>query len=53
MLAAARETLACLEVAVALGDIPTIDANARAALDHIIGTLVRILRPPPVTRRLG
>ena len=37
----ARETLANLEVAEAIGYIPSVDVLVRRRLDHIIGTLVR------------
>jgi four helix bundle protein len=40
----ARETLANLEVAAAIGYTPTIDAEPRQQLNQIIGTLVSIIR---------
>ena len=42
-LGSARETLACVEVAVALGYLREVDASLIDALDHIIGTLVRLV----------
>ncbi len=42
-LGSARETLACLEVAEAFGYIPDVDADIRARLDRIIGTLVKLV----------
>lgn len=42
-LGSARETLACLEVAVALGYLDRADAAATDRLDRIIGTLVRLV----------
>lgn len=42
-LGSARETLACLEVAHALGYIPTLDPALVAKLNRIIGTLVRLV----------
>jgi four helix bundle protein len=42
-LGSARETLANLEVAEAVGYIRDIDPELRRRLDHIIGTLVRNL----------
>ncbi len=38
----AREALACLEVAVAMGYADHVDDNLRAQFDHVIGTLVRL-----------
>ena len=38
----ARETLANLEIAEAIGYISAIDVRIRRRLDHIIGTLVRL-----------
>ena len=40
----ARETLANLEAAEAIGYLPSIDAQLRQRLDHIIGTLVNLVR---------
>ena len=40
----ARETLANLEAAQAIGYLPSIDAQLRQRLDHIIGTLVNLVR---------
>ena len=40
----ARETMANLEAAEAIGYVPSIDANVRRRLDHIIGTLVNLVR---------
>jgi four helix bundle protein len=44
----AREVLSCLEVAFAMGYIPEIDAELRARFDHVIGTLVRLVKPRAV-----
>ena len=38
-----RESLACLEVAAALGYLPPVDPRLRARFDHVIGTLVRLV----------
>ena len=38
-----RESLACLEVAAALGYAPEIDAGLRGRFDHVIGTLVNVV----------
>jgi four helix bundle protein len=43
--ASARETLACLETAEALGFIGAIDPELRAIFDRVIGTLVRLVEP--------
>src|SRR5688500_4252026 len=43
-LAEARETLANLEAAEAIGYLPSVDAGVRDRLDHIIGTLVNLVR---------
>ena len=40
----ARETLANLEAAKAIGYIVTIETHVREQLDHIIGTLVNLVR---------
>ena len=40
----ARETLANLEVAEAIGYITSVDGLVRRRLDHIIGTLIRLAR---------
>jgi four helix bundle protein len=42
-LGSARETLACLEVAQALGYLAAIDADVGARLNRVIGTLVRLV----------
>jgi four helix bundle protein len=42
-LGSARETLACLEVAAALGHIAAVEPELRARFDRIIGTLVRLV----------
>jgi len=42
-LGSARETVANLEAAAAVGYIEQVDANLRRRFDHIIGTLVNIL----------
>lgn len=41
----AREVLACLETAEALGFMPAPDATLLARFDHVIGTLVRLASP--------
>jgi four helix bundle protein len=41
----AREVLACLETAEALGFTPAPDAELRALFDHVIGTLVKLAAP--------
>jgi hypothetical protein len=43
-LAEARETLANLEVATAIGYMPLVEADLRRHLNQIIGTLVNIIR---------
>jgi len=43
-LGSARETTACLEVAVALGYVEEVSANVLEALDHVRGTLVKLVR---------
>jgi four helix bundle protein len=43
--ASARETLACLETAEAMGFIGPIDPELGALFDRIIGTLVRLIEP--------
>jgi four helix bundle protein len=40
----ARETLANLEAAEAIGYLPSLDAGLRERLDHIIATLVKLVR---------
>jgi four helix bundle protein len=40
----ARETLACLEVAEAIGYVRTIESRVRERFDQIIGTLVNVVR---------
>ena len=47
--ASARETLACLETAEALGFIGPIEPELGALFNHVIGTLVRLVaqRPRP------
>ncbi len=42
-LGSARETLAGLEAAVAVGYLGGVNGEVRRRLDHTIGTLVRIL----------
>ena len=37
-----RETLACLEVGMALGYIERIDTQVRGHIDHILGTLYKL-----------
>ena len=43
--ASARETLACLETAEAMGFIAPIEPNLSALFHRIIGTLVRLMEP--------
>jgi len=43
-LGSARETLACIEVAVALGYIPAVREDVRARLRQILGTLTNLSR---------
>jgi four helix bundle protein len=43
--ASARETLACLETAEAMGFIGPIDAELAALFHRVIGTLVRLIEP--------
>ena len=43
-LGSARETLACLQVSNALGYVTTIDDVVFERLDHVIGTLVKVIR---------
>jgi four helix bundle protein len=40
----ARETLAGLETAEAIGYVARVDPQMRARLDHVIGTLVKLVR---------
>ncbi len=40
-----REVLACFEVAAALGYMPELDAALVRQFDHVIGTLVCVVRP--------
>jgi four helix bundle protein len=40
----ARETLAILEVAEAIGYVSRVEPTMRSRLDHIIGTLVNLVR---------
>jgi len=43
-LGSAREVLACLETGHMMGYCGTVDSDMRSRLDHVIGTLVRIVR---------
>src|SRR5690349_11814249 len=43
--ASARETLACLETAEAMGFVGPIDPELAALFDRVIGTLVRLIVP--------
>jgi four helix bundle protein len=43
--ASARETLACLETAEAMGFIGTMDPELDALFHRVIGTLVRLVEP--------
>jgi len=45
-LGSARETLACLEVAHALGYVGALDAELAACFHRIVGTLVRLVEQP-------
>jgi four helix bundle protein len=45
--ASARETLACLETAEAMGFIGPLDPELAALFHRVIGTLVRLLGPRP------
>jgi four helix bundle protein len=45
-LGSAREMLSCLELAEAFGYIGPVDDMQRAALNRIVGTLVRIVERP-------
>lgn len=45
-LGSARETMACLEVAAAMGYLGQPDADVLARLNQVIGTLVRLVRRP-------
>ncbi len=38
-----REVLACFEVAAALGYLPGLEAGLRDRVDHVLGTLVRLV----------
>ena len=42
-LGSARETLACLEVAHALGYVAVLDADVVARLNRVVGTFVRLV----------
>jgi four helix bundle protein len=41
----AREVLSCLETAFAMGYIPEIDSELRGKFDHVLGTLVNLVKP--------
>jgi len=41
-----REALACFEVATALGYLPPVEPGLRGRFDHVLGTLVRLVRFP-------
>ena len=43
--ASARETLACLETAEAMGFVGPLDPELGALFDRVIGTLVRLVQP--------
>ena len=43
--ASARETLACLETAEAMGFIGPVESELAALFDRVIGTLVRLFEP--------
>ena len=38
-----RETLACFEVAAALGYLPEVEPELRRRFEHVLGTLVRLV----------
>jgi len=38
-----RESLACLEVAAAMGYLPAVEPPLRRRYNHVIGTLVRLV----------
>ena len=42
-LGSARETMSCIETAVALGYLPEADASVMDRLDRIVGTLVKLV----------
>ena len=42
-LGSAKETRACLDVATALGSVPTVDARVAAKLDSICAVLYRLV----------
>jgi four helix bundle protein len=37
-----RETMACIEVSVALGYVDAVDGRLRSEIDHVIGTLYKL-----------
>ncbi len=43
-LGSTREALACLETAAAFGYIAQVDATMTSSFDHVLGTLVRLVR---------
>ena len=43
--ASARESLACLETAQAMGYLRSIDPEVESLFDHVIGTLVKLVEP--------
>ena len=43
-LGSAREVLACLETGCVMGYCDGVESDTRSRLDHVIGTLVRIVR---------
>ena len=43
-LGSTREALACLETAAAFGYIAQVDATMTTSFDHVLGTLVRLVR---------
>jgi four helix bundle protein len=38
-----RETLSCIEVGVALGYVEDVEAELRAQIDHVLGTLFKLV----------
>lgn len=44
-LGSARETLACIEVAAAMGYVVRVDDDVTKRMQRVIGTLVRLVRP--------
>jgi four helix bundle protein len=51
--ASARETLACLETAEAMGFIGPVESEVAAHFDQVIGTLVRLVQPRSAHQAVG